>query len=61
MSPPKIKIEFNQHFLGELKKFIKNNPKRLDEYKKAVSLFICTPHHPSLNIEKLKILKILIQ
>lgn len=53
MSFPKIKLEYFQHFLRERKKYLKNNPGRFAEYKKAISLFLLNPAHPSLNLEKL--------
>lgn len=49
----KIRLEYSSHFLSERKKFVKNNPKRFEDYKKAVILFVSNPSHPSLNIEKL--------
>ncbi len=54
MSSPRIKLEYFQHFLSQRKKYLKNNPKRLAEYKKAIALFLSSPIHPGLNIEKLK-------
>jgi len=53
MSSPKIKLEYFQHFLSERKKYLKNNPKRFAEYKKAIALLLSNPAHPSLNLEKL--------
>lgn len=53
MSFPKIKLEYFQYFLRERKKYLKNNPARFAEYKKAISLFLLNPTHPSLNLERL--------
>jgi len=53
MSSPKIEFEYFQHFLNQRKKYFKNNPKRFAEYKKAISLFLSNPAHPSLNLERL--------
>ena len=54
MSPLRIKLEYSQHFLNERKKYIKNNPDRFENYKKAITLFLANPLHPGLNNEKLK-------
>lgn len=54
MFPLKIKLEYSQHFLNERKKYIKNNSKRFEDYKKNVILLLSNPLHPGLNIEKLK-------
>lgn len=53
MSSPKIKLEYFQRFLSNRKKYLKNNPQRLAEYKKAIARFLSNPAHPSLNLEKL--------
>lgn len=53
MSSPKIELEYFQHFLRKRKKYLKNNPTRFAEYKKAISLFLLSPTHPSLNLERL--------
>ena len=49
-----IKLEYSEHFLSERKKYIRNNRKCFEDYKKAVTLFLLNPLHPGLNIEKLK-------
>lgn len=54
MPPLKIRLEYSQHFLNERKKYVKNNLERFEDYKKAATLFLLNPAHPSLNIEKLK-------
>ncbi len=54
MSPLKISLEYTQHFLNELKKYIKNNRIHLEDYRKAVTIFISNPTHPGLRTEKLK-------
>lgn len=54
MSSLKIKLEYSQHFLSERKKYVKNNRKRFEDYKKAVTLFLSNPTHPGLNMEKLQ-------
>lgn len=53
MSSPKIRLEYFQHFLKDRKKYFKNNPRRLAQYKKVIVLFLLNPAHPSLNLEKL--------
>lgn len=53
MSSPRIKLEYFQHFLSQRKKYLKNNPKRFAEYKKAIALFLSNPKHPGLNLERL--------
>ncbi len=53
MSSPKIKLEYFQYFLKDRKKYLKNNPQRLEEYKKAITLFLSNPAHPGLNLERL--------
>lgn len=50
----KIKLEYSRHFLKERRKFVKNNRQRFEDYKKAVTLFISNPLHPSLSAEKLQ-------
>ena len=50
----KIKIEYSSKFIEERKKFVKNNRVRFADYSKAVGNFIKNPHHPGLNLEKLK-------
>lgn len=50
----KIKLEYSQHFLSERKKYVKNNRERLEDFRKAVALFLLNSIHPGLNIEKLK-------
>jgi len=54
MSSQKISIEYSSRFISERKKFLKNNPRRLDDYDKITNLFISNPLHPSLNLEKLQ-------
>ncbi len=49
----RINLEFSRHFISERKKYLKNNRQRFENYKKAVTLFVSTPTHPGLNIEKL--------
>lgn len=53
MSKLQIQLEYSSNFLNQRKKFLKNNPKRVEDYKKAVSLFVFTPDHPGLNTKKL--------
>jgi len=50
----RIKLEYSRHFKTERKKYLKNNRQRFEDYKKAVTLFISTPTHPGLKIEKLR-------
>lgn len=50
----KIKLEYSRHFISERKKYLKNNRQRFEDYKKAVTVFVSTPTHPGLNIEKLR-------
>lgn len=50
----KTTLEYSKHFLSERKKYVKNNQQRFEDYKKAVSLLVLNPTHPSLNLEKLK-------
>lgn len=54
MQPLKVRIEYSRHFLSERRKYIKNNPRKFLDYKKAITLFVSNTSHPSLNIEKLK-------
>lgn len=53
MSSPRIELEYFHHFLNDRKKYLKNNPRRLSEYKKTIALFLSNPAHPSLNLERL--------
>ncbi|MDO8498090.1 MAG: hypothetical protein Q7S61_06130 [bacterium] len=50
----RIKIEYSSTFNRTLKKFVKNNISRYEDYSKVVRLFAKDPQHPSLNLEKLK-------
>lgn len=54
MPPLRPKLEYSKHFLSERKKYIKNSLQRYTSYKKAVTLFVSNPNHPSLDIEKLR-------
>lgn len=54
MLPLKTKLEYSSYFLNERKKYVKNSPQRFEDYKKAVTLFVSNPTHPSLNLEKLQ-------
>lgn len=57
MLPLGVKLEYSRHFLSERKKYVKNNLQRFKSYKKAVTIFVSNPNHPSLNIEKLRNVK----
>jgi len=50
----RLKLEYSRYFLSQRKKYVKNNRKRFEDFKKAVTLFASTPNHPSLNVEKLR-------
>lgn len=50
----KIKLEYSKYFISKRKKYVKNNRQRFDDYKKAVTLFVTNPNHPSLHLEKLQ-------
>lgn len=54
MRPLRLKLEYSNHFLSERKKYVKNSLQRFTNYKKAVTIFVSNPNHPSLNIEKLR-------
>lgn len=49
-----MKIELSTHFVKELKKYVKNNQRRADEYITALGLFQDNQNHPGLNVEKLQ-------
>ena len=54
MPPLRLKLEYSRYFLSQRKKYVKNNRKRFEDFKKAVTLFASNPNHPSLNVEKLR-------
>lgn len=53
-----IKLEYSARYLLQRKKFLKNNPKLLQKTIKAISNFTKNPAHPSLNMEKLRGLRV---
>lgn len=53
-----IAISYSPKYLAARKKFLKNNSKLANKAIKAILLFVKNPQHPSLNLEKLKGIKI---
>jgi mRNA-degrading endonuclease YafQ of YafQ-DinJ toxin-antitoxin module len=49
-----MQIKLSVGYYRSLKSFVKNNKINAENIKKALSLFRENPHHPSLNLEKLK-------
>jgi len=49
-----MQIKLSASYYRALKGFVKNNKKNAGNVKKAFKLLRGNPHHPSLNLEKLK-------
>lgn len=47
-------LKLSAGYLEALKRFVRGNPKRANNVKKAVILFKQNPRHPSLHLEKLQ-------
>ena len=49
-----IIIKYSTKYQKERRKFLKNNLTLAEKTIKTITVFITNPHHPSLNLEKLK-------
>ena len=49
-----MQIKLSASYYRALKSFVKNNKRNAENIKKALKLLRESPHHPSLNLEKLK-------
>lgn len=49
-----MQIKLSASYFRALKGFVKNNKRNAENIKKALKLLKENPHHPSLNLEKLK-------
>lgn len=49
-----MQIKLSASYYRALKGFVKNNKRNAENIKKALKLLRENPHHPSLNLEKLK-------
>ena len=49
-----MQIKLSASYYRALKNFVKNNKRNAHNIKKALKLLKENPHHPSLNLEKLK-------
>ena len=47
-------IHYSDYYLSQRKKYLKNNSKQVELVIAKIKLFLRNPHHPGLNLEKLK-------